>query len=648
MSTLEKAAGLRVTAVTDEASPAARGDLPEPRAIPPSHKRMELTAIDWASVAAFFVVSLGIGLYASKSAGAGVQEFFLSGRNMPWWVLGVSMVATTFSADTPNLVTGLVRERGVAGNWAWWAFLLTGMLTVFVYAKLWRRSGVTTDVEFYELRYSGKAAAFLRAFRALYLGVLFNVVVMGLVCLAAVKIGQVLLGFSAVEVLCGTSVVTLAYTWVGGLRAVLLTDLVQFSIAMIGSVWAAHHIVGLDAVGGLDALLAHPNVRGKLDLVPPLLDGDGASINPEIVKLLLVPLAVQWWAAWYPGAEPGGGGYVAQRMFAARDERHAVGATFLFNLAHYALRPWPWILIALASLVVYPDLDALGRAFPDVPAHLVHHDLGYSAMLTHLPHGLLGLVVASLMAALMSTLSTHLNWGASYVVHDVYLRFVDPQASQRVLVGVGRGAMTLMMILAAGIGMMLEDATRAFELILMLGSGTGPIYILRWFWWRINPISEITAMLVSFVVSCYFTFLFQQDVPDAERWPSHYVFVLSVAVTTAAWVLATLVTKPADSDTLRRFCEVVQPGGPGWRRFEPGSDMPRVNGAGSCQGKPWTVPYGLLAMLCGCLAIYGALLATGFYLYGDYALAIPLSLLSVSMFYLIGRLWPRLGIGEGR
>ena len=576
---------------------------------------MQLGPLDWLLIGAFFAISLVIGLVASRRAGTGSTEFFLSGRSMPWWIVGVSMVATTFSADTPNLVTDLVRTRGVAGNWAWWVFLVTGMLTVFVYAKLWRRSEVCTDIEFYELRYSGRAASFLRGFRAIYLGLLFNVVVMGLVCLAAVKIGQVLLGLSAFEILAGTGAITLAYTWAGGLRAVLLTDVVQFALAMAGSVWAAIYIVGLEQVGGLDALFVHEAVRDKLQLVPAVFDESG-QVHGEFIKLLLVPLAVQWWAAWYPGAEPGGGGYVAQRMFAARNEDHAVAGTLLFNAAHYALRPWPWILIALASLIVYPDLDTLAAAFPHVPAEFVGHDLAYPAMLTHLPPGLAGLVIASLLAAVMSTLSTHLNWGASYMVNDVYARFVAPSASARAQVRVGRISMAVMMVGAAIVGTQLEHASAAFDLILMLGSGTGLLYLLRWFWWRINPISELTAMGLSFVVSGYFTFVFQHDLAPPDRWPSHVVFVAAVAITTAGWLAATLLSRPCDLETLRRFCRIVRPGGPGWRHVT--RDLPTQTEAA------WPVPYGLVAALCGCIVIYSMLFAVGSLLYGHRVTAIVL------------------------
>ena len=396
---------------------------------------MQLIAVDWAFVIGFFVVSLGIGIYTARRAGRNSTEFFLSGRHKPWWLLGVSMVATTFSTDTPNLVTDIVRKNGVSGNWVWWAFLLTGMLTVFVYARLWRRSNVLTDVEFYEIRYSGKTAAFLRAFRALYLGVFFNIMIMAAVSLAAIKIGGVMLGLKPWESILYLSIVTVCFSTLGGLTSVLLTDFILFIIAMIGSVAAAVFAVKHSDIGSLSALFSNANVAGKLSILPRIEYAVDGSYTPEslnlLVAVLIIPLAVQWWSVWYPGAEPGGGGYLAQRMLAARNEKHATGAVLLFNVAHYALRPWPWIIVALCSLVVFPDLAAIQQAFPNVDPAIINDDLAYPAMLTFLPHGWLGLVLASLAAAYMSTISTHLNWGASYVTNDVYKRFVKSEHLRR-------------------------------------------------------------------------------------------------------------------------------------------------------------------------------------------------------------------------
>ena len=406
------------------------------------------------------------------------------------------LVATTFAADTPNLVTDIVRKDGIAGNWVWWAFLLTGMLTVFVYAKLWKRSGVLTDLEFYELRYHGKAASFLRGFRAIYLGVIFNCFIMANVILAGIKIGQVLLGLTPLQTVLIASVVTVIYTALGGLRGVILTDMFQFVFAMIGAIGAAIVVLQLPQVNGLENMLSHNNVSGKLNFLPNFKDTN------VLLPLFIIPLAVQWWSSWYPGAEPGGGGYVAQRMLSAKNEKHATGASLLFNIAHYALRPWPWIIVALASLIVFPDLDSLQNAFPN--ATKVDDDLAYPAMLSFLPAGLLGIVVASLIAAFMSTISTHLNWGASYIVHDFYKRYVKPEAGQRELVNVGRISTIFLMLIGALIAyFLLQNALQGFHILLQIGAGTGLIYILRWFWWRINAYSEIAAMIISFLMAIF-------------------------------------------------------------------------------------------------------------------------------------------------
>lgn len=461
---------------------------------------MILSFLDWGIIAIFFIISLGIGVLASKKAGNDTESFFLAGKNMPWWLLGISMVATTFSTDTPNLVTDLVRQNGVSGNWVWWAFLLTGMLTVFVYAKLWRRSDVLTDIEFYELRYSGKAAAFLRGFRALYLGLIFNVLVMGAVSLAAVKFGEIVLGVPGWLMLIVACSVTLIYSTLGGLKAVIITDFIQFTFAMIGSIWAMMHILSLPEIGGLANLISHKNVVSKLSLFPDFS-------NPEVwIPLLFVPLAVQWWASYYPGSEPGGGGYIAQRMFSAKDELNAVGATFLFNVVHYAIRPWPWILIALSSLIIFPEISDIQRAFPNLAEDKLGHDIAYPAMLTLLPSGLLGLVSASLIAAFMSTMSTQLNLGASYLVNDFYHRFLRPESSNKELIAVARIITVFTIILGGGLGLLLKSAGQAFNLLLMIGAGTGLIYILRWFWWRINAYTEIVAMLSSLFIAIYLNF----------------------------------------------------------------------------------------------------------------------------------------------
>ncbi|WP_203295694.1 sodium:solute symporter family protein [Luteirhabdus pelagi] len=560
---------------------------------------MELATLDWGIILAFFAVFLIIGILVAKRSGKDSKEFFLSGRNMPWWLLGISMVATTFSADTPNLVTDIVRQNGISGNWVWWTFLITGMLTVFVYAKLWRRSQVLTDLQFYELRYSGKEAAFLRGFRALYLGVFFNVMIMASVCLAAIKIGGVLFNLEDWESVLYASVITVAYSSIGGLRGVIFTDFLQFIIAMIGSVWAAFYIINLPEIGGLENLLAHENVVDKLQFLPDFNNTE------SVLVLLIIPLAVQWWSVWYPGAEPGGGGYIAQRMLSAKDEKNAIGATLLFNVAHYALRPWPWILIALASLVLYPQLSDIGKEFPNA---VLGHDLGYPAMLTNLPAGLLGLVVASLVAAFMSTISTHLNWGSSYVSLDFYQRFVKPEASEKELVAVGRISTIVLMIFAALIALALRDALSTFAILLQIGAGTGLIFILRWFWWRVNAYSEITGMVVSFVVALLFEFTeFGSGFEDYEK------LVIGVAITTVSWITVTLLTRPTDTKVLAQFYNAIKPYGHGWKGFRNIAEKEGVKMGNSSDS--FTIDFA--SMLLAIVFVYTSLFATGYFIYGN-------------------------------
>jgi len=595
---------------------------------------MVLSGFDWVLIGAFFLVSLLIGLIVSKTAGSSTSEFFLSGRNMPWWLLGVSMVATTFSADTPNLVTNLVRQNGVSGNWAWWCLLLSGMLTVFVYAKLWRRSRVMTDIEFYELRYSGKPAAFLRGFRALYLGLIFNVVVMGAVSLAAIKFGEIILDLRGWQTLLIAGSITLIYSALGGLKAVIITDFVQFLLAMTGSIWACIYLVNIEEVGGVGNLLQNELVQGKLSLLPDLTD-------PQIwVPMFLIPLAVQWWASYYPGSEPGGGGYVAQRMFSAKDEENSVAATLLFNTAHYALRPWPWIMIALASLVVFPEISDIQQAFPELPADKLGHDVAYPAMLTLLPSGLLGLVAASLIAAYMSTISTQLNLGASYLVNDFYQRFISPDASEPQLVWVGRLFTILTMILGTGLGLLLTDAEQAFNLLLLLGAGTGLIYILRWFWWRINAYTEIIAMVSSMVIAIYLTF-YHDSTGFLPLLPWQKTAV-GVFFTTIVWILASYLTPQTEMRTLTNFCKLIRPGGPGWKYVV--DKMNPEESAVLYKTGNWKVPLEIFAALVGCFTVYGALFATGYWIYGRYTGAVVLTVIAVAGVLLLFRIWRNLKI----
>ncbi len=597
---------------------------------------MQLDFIDWSIIFGFFAISLVIGAVVSRQAGKSSADFFLSGRNMPWWLLGFSMVATTFAADTPGLVTNIVRENGVAGNWVWWAFLLTGMLTVFVYAKLWRRSGITTDLEFYELRYSGKPAAFLRGFRALYLGVFFNIIIMANVSLAAIKIGHVMLGLDPAETIVLAATVAVIFSAMGGLKGVLLTDFLLFIIAMVGSIGAAIVALQQADIGGMAKLITHPNVQDKMAMLPAFDLSTDAS-RDLLITLLVIPLSVQWWSVWYPGAEPGGGGYIAQRMLAAKDEKHAIGATLFFNVAHYALRPWPWIIVALASLVVYPDNASLQLAYPDMPADQVKGDLAYPAMLAFLPHGLLGLVVASLIAAFMSTISTHLNWGSSYIVNDFYQRFVRPDAGQKELVRVGRLSTVLMMVFAGILALFLRDAYQGFEILLQIGAGTGLLFILRWFWWRINPYSEIVAMVVSFVVALWAAFA------APEEMPSWLKLIAGVGITTVAWIVATLVTPADDEEKLRSFYRLVHPGGRGWKRV---LDKAAADGVPLPTDGNSHIGLGVACMLVGCVGVYAALFATGYYLYGQTTNAIILTVVAVVAAGFLATMWSKITAGD--
>ena len=576
---------------------------------------MSLSQLDWAVIGSYFLISLTIGIIGAKKAGKDARSFFLASGNMPWWLLGISMVATTFSTDTPNLVTDLVRQKGVSGNWVWWSFLLTGMLTVFIYAKLWHRSGVLTDVEFYEIRYGGKPAAFLRGFRALYLGLIFNVLVMGSVSLAAIKFGEIILGWPGWVTLSIACSITLLYSTLGGLRAIIITDFFQFVLAMIGSIWACFYILNLDQIGGISSLIEHPIVQNKIALMPDFSD-------PDIwVPILFVPLAVQWWASYYPGSEPGGGGYIAQRMLSAKDEVNAVGASFIFNITHYAIRPWPWILIALSSLIIFPELSDIKNEFPDISESKIGHDIAYPAMLTLLPHGLLGLVAASLIAAFMSTMSTQVNLGASYLVNDFYHRFIQPNASEKKLVLVGRVFTIISILLGAATGLTLTNAEQAFSLLLLLGSGTGLIYILRWFWWRISAYTEIIAMFSSLIIASYLNF-FNHTLLSWEK------IVIGAFVTTIVWVSATFFTPPETEETLRSFIKKVKPGGPGWGVY---SDSKNDDG--------WSLPKSILLMSLGSILVYSFLLGLGNLIYAKFTIGMILITISLFSGWGIYKLW---------
>jgi SSS family solute:Na+ symporter len=557
---------------------------------------VHLVPLDWIVItisllAAFLPVPL-----LARRAGRNTAEFFTSGRSAPWWLIGVSMVATTFSTDTPNLVTNLVREHGVANNWQWWAFLLTGMATVFFYARLWRRSGVLTDLEFYELRYSGPAARFVRGFRAVYLGLFFNAVIMATVNLAAAKIANILFGWPMWETLAVCAVVNVVFAATSGLWGVLVTDFIQFGIAMTGAVATAVFALRQPEVGGLAGLFSRLDPK-TLNLLPDFGDW-GLTLT-----VLVVPLTVQWWSVWYPGSEPGGGSYIAQRMLAAKSEKDALGGTLFFNVAHYALRSWPWIIVALASILVYPQLADIQRTFPWVDPKLIGHDMAYPAMLRFLPAGFLGLMVAGLLAAYVSTMITHLNWGTSYLVHDLYRRFLRPGAEERHYVMTGRIVTALLMVVAAGVTAVLDTAREAFQLLMSVGAGTGLLYLLRWFWWRVNAWSEVAAMAGSFLVAAGFFVAAK----TGHGVPAHISLLITVASTTVIWVATAYLTSPTPRETLVAFYRLVRPAGPGWAS---------VRAEAGVAASPDSLAHSFLGWVLGCLFVYSALFGAGSFLYG--------------------------------
>lgn len=557
---------------------------------------MQLTSLDWVIVAVSLFLCYLPALFYIRRSQSSVAEFFTSGQSAPWWLVGTSMVATTFSTDTPNLVTDFVRSHGVSYNWVWWAFLLTGMATVFFYAQLWRRSGVLTDLEFYELRYSGRPAALVRGFRAVYLGFFFNIMIMSTVTLAAVKIANVMLGWGRLETILIAGTACVLFASVSGLWGVLATDMVQFALAMIGVIAAA--IVSLDhpAVGGLSGMLSKIDPK-TLSLLPDFHD------TSLTLTVLVIPLTIQWWSVWYPGAEPGGGSYVAQRILASKNERHALGATLWFNVANYALRPWPWIIVALCSMLVFPTLGDIHRALPNVDPALIGNDLAYPAMLTLLPVGMKGLIIAALFAAYRSTMETHLNWGSSYLVIDFYQRFLAPGKSERHYLWISRSLTAFLMIAAGAFTLFLSTASEAFQLLLSVGAGTGLIYLLRWFWWRINAWSEISAMASSFAVAIAFFVAKKMGVDIPDPIP----LLTTVAVTTVVWVSVTMLTEPADHATLLRFYELTRPAGPGWKEIRAESKV---------AASPDSLPQMMLGWTAGVMFVYAGLFGTGSLIYG--------------------------------
>ena len=581
---------------------------------------MNITAIDWAIVIGYFVLSTVIGFIFTKRGGESLEEYFLSGRQVPWWLAGAAMVATTFAADTPLVVTGLVAAKGVAGNWLWWNMVMSGMLTVFFFARLWRRARVMTDVEFAEIRYSGRPAAFLRGFRALYLGIAINLIIMGWVTRAMIKILTISLGISPFIAVGICFVITVAYAVAAGLWAVLWTDLVQFVIKMSAVIVLA--IYSVKAVGGMDALIAGVSKHfgsetAALSVLPVRVTPNGLEAYAWMPLLALsVFLSMQWWAAYYPGAEPGGGGYVAQRIFSAKTERDGVLATLFFQVAHYALRPWPWIVTGLATVILYPNLQ-------DKEAGYVH------AFVDLLPTPWRGFMLAGFAAAYMSTIGTHLNWGASYLVNDFYKRFVRKNETEKHYVNVGRTATELLFLASIGVTSQLTSVEKAWEFLLAMGAGTGLVLILRWYWWRISAWSEISAMVTSFLASLVFMRVIPPRFPPGDPNATAWVMISTVAVTTVAWIATTFLTAPEPNATLDAFYRRVRPGGPGWRAVSERLGYGRES-----------IPGGALAWtnwIAGIIAVYATLFGLGKLVFGQLGAGLGLLLIAALAFAWIAR-----------
>jgi solute:Na+ symporter, SSS family len=597
---------------------------------------VHLQLIDWIIVAATLLICFAPALFFGKRAGKSTSEFFASGRSVPWWLAGLSMVATTFSSDTPNLVTDIVRRQGVAGNWVWWAFVLTGVATVFFYARLWRRSGVMTDLEFYEIRYSGKAAGFVRGFRSIYLGFFFNCMIMATVNLAACKIAGVLFGLDRWQTLAAVGLLNVIFATHSGLWGVLVIDMIQFFIKMSAVIAAAYFAVNLPEVGGLSGLvdklstMKGPGGINYLNMLPDFTN------NWEIATaVFIMPIAVQWWAVWYPGAEPGGGSYIAQRMLASKSERDSLGAVLFFNVAHYVLRPWPWILVGLCSIIIYPQLSDIQQAFPHLDPSLIGHDTAYPAMLKFLPTGFIGLMLGGLIAANSSTILTHLNWGASYLVHDFYRRFIRRDATEAHYVFSGRIATVILFIASSGLVFVLDSAKNAFDIILQVGAGTGLLYLVRWFWWRVNAWSEVVAMISSFVVSIILLIL-NRNGADIS---THAGLLITIACTTVCWVMTAFLGPKTDQETLIAFYKKVRPFGPGWTKVREAAGIPKEAAVSANQN----IPMALVGWVTGCAMIWSALFAVGNFLYGRNDLALILLavfiLSSSVVIYIVNKLW---------
>jgi solute:Na+ symporter, SSS family len=617
---------------------------------------MHLYAIDWIIVFLCMAVCFVPALFFGRRAGKSTAEFFASGRSVPWWLAGLSMVATTFSSDTPNWVTEQVRKFGVAGNWQWWAFVLTGVATVFFFARLWRRSGVMTDLEFYEMRYSGKAASIVRGFRAVYLGLFFNCFIMGTVTLAASKIANILFGLPRWETILICGVLNVIFAAHSGLWGVLVIDMIQFFIKMTAVIAAAYF--SLKQVGGLSVLIEK---LGHLQVVTPLtpdaqpvmspIDGTGQpilNILPNFsmwqlaLMVFIMPIAISWWANWYPGAEPGGGSYIAQRMLASKSEKDSLGGTLFFNLAHYVLRPWPWIITALCSIIIFPDLASIKAAFPNADPNLLGHDSAFPAMLKFLPAGFVGLMVGGLIAANSSTILTHLNWGSSYLVHDFYRRFVNTSADERHYVNAGRICTVFLYVFAGLLSVEMKSAQQAFQILLSIGAGTGLLYIVRWFWWRVSAWCEVAAMAASIVSAVGILYLIphlKQSGILPPTWGFAQSTILQVGFTTVCWLVAAFVAPQTDRAKLIEFYKRVHPAGPGWEKVREEANVTPEEVAlhGDHMG------LATLGWISGCAVIWSSLFCIGNFLYGRLNLALLLLIIFIAsgfvLLYVIRNLW---------
>lgn len=599
---------------------------------------MSLGPLDWVIALASILICFIPALFFGKRSGKSTAEFFASGRSVPWWLAGLSMVATTFSSDTPNLVANFVRTQGVAGNWQWWAFTLTGVSTVFFYARLWRRSGVLTDLEFYEVRYSGKAASAVRGFRAIYLGLFFNCIIMASVNLAACKIASVLFGMSRWQTLLAVGVLNVIFAAHSGLWGVLVIDMIQFFIKMTAVIAAAYFAVQLPQVGGLSGMvekLSHKVGPGGVNYLNVLPD---FSSNWDLaLAVFIIPITVQWWAVWYPGAEPGGGSYIAQRMLASKSEKDALGSSLFFNLAHYILRPWPWIITGLASIIVYPTLADIQKAFPHVDPSLVGHDIAFPAMLKFLPTGFIGLMVGGLVAANSSTILTHLNWGASYLVHDFYRRFWKPGETEKHYVKAGRWATIILFFLSSAMVFVLQTAQDNFNIMLQVGAGTGLLYLLRWFWWRITAWCEIVAMVSSFAASIAFLVMHKNGIVLG----TYKELLLTIGFTTLCWVITALWGPQTEREKLVSFYRLVHPIGPGW------TEIRRIAGVDPVEAAKYArednIPLAMVGWVTGVSVIWSGLFLVGNILYArwDYVLMLSatLAVSGTILIKVIRRLW---------